>query len=123
MSFNEGDPAPPDKQIHFDYSLHPKKIGTCSVFPSKYLGITTGITDDLDWDQHISEISCKATKTLGLLRHNLALPPRHTKEFAYKILVRPQLEYATPIWHPYNDAQIGQVEKVQKTAAMWACRR
>ena len=58
------------------------------------------ITDNLDWGQHFSEITCNATKTLGFLRRNLALTPRHTKEVAYKTLVRPQLEYAVPIWHP-----------------------
>ena len=82
---------------------------------AKYLGIT--ISDDLDWGQHISEISSKATKTLGFLRCNLAFAPRHTKEAAYKTLVRPKLEYAAPIWHPYHETQIGQVEKVQRTAA------
>ena len=71
----------------------------------------------------ISEISSKATKTLGFLRRNLAFAPRHTKEVAYKTLVRPKLEYAAPIWHPYHETQIGQVEKVQRTAAMWTCRR
>ena len=57
------------------------------------------ITDNLEWGQHVSEISCIATKTLGILRRNLVLAPRHTKEVAYKTLVRPQLEYAAPIWH------------------------
>ena len=57
------------------------------------------ITDDLDWGQHISEISAKATKTMGFLRRNLAIAPRHTKEVAYKTLVHPKLEYAAPIWH------------------------
>ena len=47
----------------------------------------------------------KATKTLGFLRRNLALAPRHTKEVAYKTLVRPQLEHAAPIWHPYNETE------------------
>ena len=93
MSLNEGDSAPPDKQIHFDYSLHQQKME--NVQSAKYLG--KNITDDLDCGQHISEISCKATKKLGFLRRNLALAPKHTKEAAFKTLVRPQLKYAAPI--------------------------
>ena len=27
---------------------------------------------------------------------------------AYKTLVRPQLEYVAPIWHPYRETQIEQ---------------
>ena len=38
-------------------------------------------------------------------------------------LVRPKLEYVAPIWHPYHDTQIAQVEKVQRTAARWTCSR
>ena len=58
-----------------------------------------------------------------ICRRNLAFAPRHTKEVAYKTLVRPKLEYAAPIWHPCHETQIGQVEKVQRTAARWTCRR
>ena len=53
----------------------------------------------------------------------MAVEPRHTKEVAYKTLVRPQLEYAAPIWHPYNETEKKKAEKVQKTAARWTCRR
>ena len=98
----------PDKQIKFEYSLHQQILE--QVQSAKYLGIT--ITDDLDWGQHISEISSKATRTLGFLRRNLAFAPRQTKDVAYKTLVRPQLEYASPIWHPHVKTQIQQVEKV-----------
>ena len=41
----------------------------------------------------------------------------HTKH------VRPQLEYAAPIWNPYHKLQIQEVENVQRTAARWTCRR
>ena len=45
-----------------------------------------------------THFSAKATKTLDFLRRKLAFAPRHTKEVAYKTLVRPKLEYAAPIW-------------------------
>ena len=109
----------PENQIQFEYSLHQQKLE--QVHSAKYLCIT--ITDNLDWGQPVSENSCKATNTMVFLRRNLALAPRHTKEIAYETLVRPQLEYAAPIWHPYHETQIAQVEKVQRTAAMWTCRR
>ena len=50
---------------------------------AKYLGIT--ISDNMDWSQHISEISSKATKTFGFLRRNLAFAPKTTKEVASKL--------------------------------------
>ena len=109
----------PENQIQFEYSLHQQKL--VQVQSAKYLGIT--ITDNLDMGQHVSKISCIATKTMGFLRHNLALARRHTKEVAYKTLVRPQLEYAAPVWHHYHETRLAQVEKVQRTAARWTCRR
>ena len=83
----------PENQIQFEYSLHQQRLEQVQF--AKYLGIT--ITDNLG--QHVSEILCKATKTMGFLQRNLALAPQHTKEVAYKTLVRPQLQYAAPIWH------------------------
>ena len=56
---------------------------------------------------------------MGFIRLNFASARRHTTEVAYKTLVRLQLEYTgtSPIWHPYHETQIGQMEKVQRTAA------
>ena len=109
----------PENQIQFEYSLHQQKLE--QVQSAKYLGCS--ITYTLDWGKHVSEISFKTTKTMSFLRRNFALVPRHTEEVAYKTLVRPQLVYAAPIWHPYHETQIAQVEKVQRTAARWPCRR
>ena len=81
------------KQIIHDYTLHQQTLE--NVQSTKYLGIT--ITENMDWSQHISDISSKATKTLDFLRRNLAFAPRSSKEVAYKTLVRPKLEYAAPI--------------------------
>ena len=109
----------PLKQTKYSYSLHNQTLE--QVTSAKYLGIT--ITDNLDWGQHVSDVSTKATQTLGFLPWNLALAPRETKDVAYKILIRPKLEYASPVWNPYSKSQVYQVEKVQKIAARCTCRR
>ena len=74
------------KQVLFDYSLHNQTLE--NVQSAKYFGIT--ITDNMDWGQHVSEISSKATETLGFPRRNLAFAPRSTKEVG-KTLVKPKL--------------------------------
>ena len=63
----------PSNQIHCSYSLHQQTLE--QIRSTKYLGLT--ITDDLEWGQYTSEISYKATKTLGFLQRNLALAHRH----------------------------------------------
>ena len=40
-----------------------------------------------------------------------------------KVLVRPKLEYAVPIWSPHSKLQIIKTERDQRTAARWTCRR
>lgn len=109
----------PQNQYIYDYVLHNQVLE--NVKSAKYLGVT--ISDDLDWGQHINNITSKATKTLGFLRRNLSLAPKETKAAAYRALIRPQLEYAAPVWDPYHQTDIRKIEKVQRTAARWTCRR
>ena len=68
-------------------------------------------------------MSLKSLPKQRFLRRNLAFAPRSTKEVAYKTLVRPKLEYAAPIWSPHSKLKINQIEKGQRTAARWTCRR
>ena len=107
------------KHILFDFSLHNQTLEKRSVGKIPWYTISDEL--NVDWGQHISEISSKAIKTLGFLRRNVAVAPKSIKEVAYKTLVRPKLEYAAPIWSPYWKLQITQVEKVQRTEARWTC--
>ena len=59
----------PNKQKQFNCSLHQHKLE--QVQSNKYLGIS--ITANLDWGQHISEITCTTSTTMGFLQLNLAL--------------------------------------------------
>ena len=90
------------KHILFEYFLHNQTLENAK--SAKYLVKT--ISDNMDWGQHISEISSNANKTLGFLHRNLTFAPKSTKEVAYKTLVWPKLEYAAPIWTPYLKLQI-----------------
>ena len=85
----------PRNQIHFNYSLHQQTLE--QIRSAKYLGLT--ITDNLEWGRHVSEISCKATMTLGFLRCSLALAPRHTKEVGHWLVLSSsvQLLFGIPI--------------------------
>ena len=64
----------------------------------KYLGVT--ITNNLKRNTHVGNICTKANRTLGFLRRNISSCPRDVKKMAYKGLVRPVLEYASPVWDP-----------------------
>jgi hypothetical protein len=74
----------------------------------------------LSWDTHIDRITKKANSTLGFLRRNIRVHSEPLKSSAYKVLVRPQLEYCSSVWSPHTNAHITQIESVQRRAARWA---
>ena len=101
--------------IIFDYTLHNHTLAHEE--STKYLGCT--ITSDLNWGTHISNICKKANQTLGFLHRNLHISSRSIKERACKSLVRPQLEYSSTVWDPYQQGHIDMIEKVQRRAARY----
>ena len=68
---------------------------------------------------HINQITTKANHTLSMLQRNIKLAPIKTKELVYKSLVRPQLEYASTVWSPWQNTLINSVEKIQRRAACY----
>ena len=81
----------------------------------KYLGIT--INEKLNWSEHISNISKKASSVLGFLHRNLKSCPPHIKESCYKSLVIPILEYSCTVWDPHTQKDILMLEKIQRRAS------
>ena len=86
-----------------------------SSITQKYLGVE--LTSNLDWNIHINTITTNANKTLRLLRRHLRCCSPATKETAYKALVRPQMEYCSAVWDPYEKGDTETLEKVQGRAA------
>ena len=75
------------------------------------------ISDKLSWNDHVDATTKKANTSLSFLRRNLASLLTQTKAQCYKTLVRPILEYASPVWDPYTASNIDQLERVQRRAA------
>ena len=79
-----------------------------------YLGVT--ISSDPNWLRHITKISNKVSRTLGLLKRTLFPCSQNVKSIAYKMLVRPQLEYASEVWSPYTMKCIKKIEQIQRNS-------
>ena len=66
----------------------------------KYLGVI--LAGDLSSSQHINSVCSKARKVLGLLhRRFYKYASKDTFVQLCLSLVRPHLEYASPVWNPY----------------------
>jgi hypothetical protein len=94
--------------------IHDTALERVSVF--KLLGVY--ISFDLRWEIHIEYIISKAVSRLYFLKQlrRAGLPPSHLLHF-YLTVVRPVLEYASPLWHPtLTKSQTERLEAVQRRA-------
>ena len=97
------------------YTLHGETLE--AVASARYLGVD--IANDLSWKTHVSRITNNANKSLGFLRRNLKTKNTSLRENAYKAIVRPQLEYASPVWDPHTKDDKQKIENVQSRADRW----
>ena len=80
------------KLINVTYTLHGQVLEV--VTSAKYLGVD--ISSGPSWNPHIDRITKTATTTLNFIQRNIK--NQKVRETAYNTLVRPQLEYAAPVW-------------------------
>ena len=77
-----------------------------------YLGVI--LTQSLSWTRHISSICSKSQKILGLVfRHFYRHSSPETIIRLYTSLVRPILEYCSPVWSPSSSSQTIKLEFIQ----------
>lgn len=108
----------PSNTTEFQYSIQNvdlKKSNTC-----KYLGVVC--TSNLSWDNHIRSIVSKALRALYFVMRNLKMGTKQAREKAYTTIVRPLLEYCSPIWNPSLVTHIALLDRVQRKAARLVCR-
>ena len=104
-----------ENNIQASYTLHGHTLEV--VDDVKYLGVT--ISGDLKWNKHITGIVKKANSTLAVLKRNIQVPSQTIKSAAYKALIRPHLEYCSPVWDPNTAILKNKIEMVQRRSARW----
>ncbi|KAK4322449.1 hypothetical protein Pmani_006789 [Petrolisthes manimaculis] len=80
----------------------------------KDLGVT--IDKDLSFEKHISEKVNSANHIVGLIRRTISCLNEEVFRQLFVALVRPILEYASPVWSPYKVKDITALENVQRRA-------
>ena len=75
----------------------------------------------MSWGSHTDRIKGNANKSFGFIKRNIKTRVPRVREMAYNALVRPQLEYAAPVWDPHTNDKITKIEKLQRRADRWTC--
>ena len=79
-----------------------------------HLGVD--ISSSLTWNEYVQNIIKKASRVSGLVKRTLGWhAPQHTKQLLYCSLVRPLLEYCTPLWSGTTRSNIRAIESVQRS--------
>ena len=90
------------------YSLSGQPLYTVSSHSGKKLDSILTRTN------HVTDIS---SKFLGMIKRTLGPCKPEVKQTAYNMLIRPKLEYSSPIWNPHTFLQVKSLERVQHSAA------
>ena len=124
MSFNP-DPNKQAEEVIFSRKLkkfcHPSlrfnNNNVSQVSSQKHLGLT--LDNRLTFDEHLTNVSNKISKTIGLLRKLQNILPRPALLTIYKCFIRPHLDYGDIIYdQAYNLSFHQKLESIQYNAAL-----
>ena len=79
----------------------------------KDLGIT--IDNQLNWNQHIFNISKKAKQISGWILSVFYSRNKVPMLILFKSLIRSRLEYCCEVWNPHQTQYINQIENIQRS--------
>ena len=95
-----------------NYNLHFYTLE--EVDEEKDLGVL--VDNNLNFKSHISKKISKANSMLYLIKNSFKYLDKQMFTMLYKSLVRPHLEYVSPVWNPITNREILKLEGVQRRA-------
>jgi hypothetical protein len=72
------------------------------------------VDERLSFDQQISAAVCKAKRLVGMMLHTFTSRNRNVILPVFNSLIRPVLEYASPVWNSASVHHTNQLESVQR---------
>ena len=94
----------------YNYSIGGERLSEVDSF--RDLGVI--FSSNLTFDTHIRSASARASRQLGfVLRSSKHFKSVQTLKILYCALVRPLLEYCSPLWAPYQRNQCSMLERIQ----------
>ena len=116
MSFNP-DPYKQAQEVICHPPLCFNNNNVSQASSQKHLGLT--LDNRLTFDEHLTNVSNKISKTIGLLRKLQNILPRPALLTIYKCFIRPHLDYGDIIYdQAYNLSFHQKLESIQYNAAL-----
>ena len=66
------------------------------------------------YKNHIDIIASKANQLLGIMKNTFSSRDMFLWKKLYTVYIRPNIEFAAPVWNPYLSGDIEKLEKVQR---------
>ena len=110
MHLGKNNPRTEYTLLKSDGTVHP--LSTTAA--EKDLGVT--IDEELKYSKHIQTQINKANRTIGALKQSYKYMDKTSFLMLYKSLIRPHLEYASPVWSARTKHDQDALESVQRRA-------
>ena len=98
-----------------------KGLPLCIVDHHSYLGVV--LDHKLSWEAHQNYVCNKVNQLLAFFNRNLPTHNQYLREYSYKQLVLPVLDYCATIWDPYYHNAVHRIEMLQNRAARFVLNR
>ena len=86
---------------------------------TKFVGLYTD--ESLTWINHITHISSKISKNIGIIKRLSKITPHHSLITSYNTLITPYLNYCNIIWASNYPGRLKPLEVIQKRMIKIIC--
>jgi hypothetical protein len=107
------------KRVKAELNIVIDGISINQVNNTKFLGLH--IDESLTWIDHLTHISSKISKNIGIIKRLSKIVPHHVLITLYNTLIAPYLNYCNIIWASNYPGRLTPLEALQKRVVIIIC--